>query len=217
VSGEIEFLDPEPRPEPEPAPAGARAGAAGWVAALGWTAATALAVIAPFQRLYGSGSGPPFRYADYLPGSAGSSNGWGSGSVLGPRFGIALVVCAAVCAVLALAAWARVLGRPAGLRRRRVLGGASIAAPSLLAGVVGTLALFLRFESNPALGWTTYGPGLQFVPPQSYSSNLTFTFATKSGHDHSWCLWLAVASLVCAVIAAAAQYAGNRAEHDLAG
>lgn len=216
TSGEIEFLEPEPHPE-QSASTHQRAGVADWVAALGWTAAAALAVIAPFQRLYGSGRSLPRRYADYLPGGPGGVNGWGNGDSIGPRFGIALVVCAAVCAVLALATWARVLGRPEGLRRRRVLGGASIAAPSLLAGVVGTLALFLRFESNPALGWTTYSPGLQFVPPQSYSSNLTFTFATTANHAHSWCLWLAVAALACAVLAVVAQSAANRAERDLAG
>lgn len=215
TSGDVEFLGPEPEPQPAERH---RSGVAGWIAVLGWTAAAALAAIAPFQRLYGSGSGLPHRYADYLPTSAGSSNGWGNGGVLGPRFGIALVVCAAVCAVLAVAAWVRVLGRPEGVRRRRVLAGASIAAPSLLAGVVGTLALFLRFESNPAFGWTSYGaPGLQFESPETYSSHLSVAFATTTNHAHSWCLWLAVAALACAVVAATAQSAANRTERHLAG
>jgi hypothetical protein len=217
TSAEDEFLEPEPHPEQEP-PARRRAGVADWVAALVWTAAAALAVIAPFQRLYGSGASLPRRYADYLPSSVGSVNGWGNGDALGPRFGIALVACAAGCAVLALAAWVRLLGRRAQMGPHRVLAGVSVAAPSLLAGVVGTIALFLAFDSNPALGWTSYrAPGLQFEPPQAYSSHLSIAFATTTNHAHSWCLWLAVAALVCAVAAAVAQSAANRTDRHLAG
>jgi hypothetical protein len=218
VSGEIEFVGPEPGPTPDAALVGSRPGSAAWVAAVGWTAATALAVIAPFQRLYGSGGSLPRRYADYLPGSAGSTNGWGSGDAIGPRFGIALVVCAAVCAVLAVAAWLRIVGGQAPRGPRRWLAGASVAAPSLLAGVVGTVALFVRFESNTALGWTSFGaPGLQFESPEAYSSHLAIAVATTSNHTHSWCLWLAVAALGCAVIAGLAQSAANRTDRHLAG
>jgi len=217
VSGEIEFVDPGSGPELVP-PARHRSGVAGWIAALGWTAATALAVIAPFQRLYGTGLPP--RYADYLPASGGV-NGWGNGDGSGPRFGIILVVCAAVCAALALSASARMVTARRPGAGRRVLAGTSVAAPCLLAGAVGTLALFLASDPDTtissaaqgAIGFTAYVPLNQ---DQAFSSNLSVTF-TGSTVGHSWCLWLAVAALVCGVVAAVAQSAANRPERDLAG
>jgi hypothetical protein len=220
VSGEIEFVDPDPRPQPKPAPAGSRSEPAAWVAALGWTAATVLAVVAPFQRLYGSGSGLPRRYADYLPVGSGSVNGWGNGAAIGPRFGIVLVACAAVCAILAVAAWARVLGRRTPLGKR-LFGSASVAAPCLLAGVIGTLATFLASQpdmilnsaAQAAVGFTAYVPLNQ---DQAFSSHLSVTF-TGSTVGHSWCLWLAVAALVCAVVAAVAQSLANQPGPHLAG
>ena len=78
----------------------------------------------------------------------------------------------------------RLLGGRDRTGQNRVLAGASIAAPSLLAGVVGTLALFLAFDSNPALGRTSYRvQGLAgyaaLNQTETYSSHLSFAFATQ--------------------------------------
>jgi hypothetical protein len=216
VSGEIEFLEPEPAPGTPPQPHPSRASS--WVAVLGWTAASVLAVVAPFQRLYGNGTALPRRYADYLAaGGGGAVDGWGNGASVGPRFGVALVVCAAVCAVLTLGMLARVITTSVSVPRR-VLSAVSVAAPCLLAGVIGTMALFLASHPDTPQGWTAYAAsGLQFVSPETYSSHLMVTFATNRNGTHSSCLWLAVAALACAVLAAVAQSVANRAYRDLAG
>jgi hypothetical protein len=201
VSGEIEFLDPEPPAQPVPDTPQEHPGIP--LAALGWAAAAVLAAVAPFQRLYGSGGSLPRRYADYLSGPVGGVDGWGRGGAGGVRFGVVLAVCAAIFAVLAVAtALAAVRHRPP----NRLVLGAVVGAPCLLAGVVVTIGLYLGADpTGTPLGWTAYAPAQN----SAYGSTLTVSFRT-SGTSPGWCLWLSLAALACAVFAAVAQVRADR-------
>ena len=183
--GETEFLsdasssdDERPRAEmPDPL------GVAGTVGiAAGWLVAAALAALAPWWSVF----------TVVLPGSPHRSvdgvDGWGRfpvelSSTLrhGPRFGIALWVCAAGLVLLAIGYLLVRRGRPVPARDVATVAGA-IAVPCLLAGVVGSLLL--------------YG--------QAYRDEFGRIPAVRGATVHvEWggCVWLSVAALVCAVAA----------------
>ena len=181
--GETEFLsDAGSRDDERPtAEAPGRVGVAGTVGiAAGWLVAAVLAALAPWW--------PVFTLV--LPGSPHRSvdgvDGWGRfpvelSSTLhhGPRFGIALWVCAAGLALLAIGYLLGRRGRPVPGRDLAMVAGA-IAVPCLLAGVVGSLVL--------------YG--------QAYRDEFGRIPAVRGATVHvEWggCVWLSVAALVCAV------------------
>ena len=181
--GETEFLsDASSRDDERPtAEAPGRVGVAGTVGiAAGWLVAAVLAALAPWW--------PVFTLV--LPGSPHRSvdgvDGWGRfpvelSSTLrhGPRFGIALWVCAAGLTLLAIGHLLGRRGRRVGVRDLATVAGA-IAVPCLLAGVVGSLVL--------------YG--------QAYRDEFGRIPAVRGATVHvEWggCVWLSVAALVCAV------------------
>ncbi len=208
MSGEIEFLDPGPEPAPARGPAGRRRALA--VAVAGWLAAAALAVIAPFQALFGVLG--TTRHADYLAPRLLPVDGWG-GSAGAPRFGIGLAVCAAVLAATALVALAqarRLVGR------HRATLAAAVAGPCLLGGLVAGIALYVGAHPVVAgTGWTAYPSGLTLAGVSSYTSALTVRV------DHPsltpWCLWLSVAALACALAGSAGYLAFQAPTPRLAG
>jgi hypothetical protein len=185
--GETEFLsdasstDDERPIVTEPS----RLGTAGTVGiAAGWLVAAALAAVAPWLPVV----------TLVLPGSPHRSihgvDGWGrfpvelSGTLQhGPRFGIALWVCAAGLALLATGYLLGRRGRPEPRRDLATVAGA-IAVPFLLAGVVGSLVL--------------YGQAYR----DEFGRSPTVRGATG---QVQWggCVWLSVAALVCAVGASA--------------
>jgi hypothetical protein len=181
--GETEFLsDASSRDDERPmAEVPGRVGAAGTIGiAAGWLVGGVLAALAPWW--------PVFTLV--LPGSPHRSvdgvDGWGRFSVElsstlhhGPRFGIALWVCAAGLALLAIGYLLGRRGRPVQGRDLAMVAGA-IAVPCLLAGVVGSLVL--------------YG--------QAYRDEFGRIPAVRGATVHvEWggCVWSSVAALVCAV------------------
>jgi hypothetical protein len=124
------------------------------------------------------------------------------------HFGIGLEVCAALFVVLGLLALMDVLGAPGG-HLRGVRNGAAIGAPCLLAGVTGAIALYV-VSSPPDVGFTSYAP--LSGQPAAYSSTIHLGFA-ETPLMQSWCLWLAVAALVCSVVAGIATHRAN-SPHD---
>ena len=181
--GETDFLsDASSRDDERPkAEEPGRVGVAGAVGiAAGWLVAAVLAALAPWW--------PVFTLV--LPGSPHRSvegvDGWGRFPVElssplrhGPRFGIALWVCAAGLALLAIGYLLGRRGRPMPRRDAVTVAGA-IAVPSVLAGVVGSLVL--------------YG--------QAYRDEFGRIPAVRGATVHvEWggCVWLSVAALVCAV------------------
>jgi hypothetical protein len=176
--GETEFLsDASSRDDERPtAEVPGRVGVVGIAA--GWLVAAVLAALAPWW--------PVFTLV--LPGSPHRSvdgvDGWGRfpvelSSTLrhGPRFGIALWVCAAGLALLASGYLLGRRGRLFPARDWAIVAGA-IGVPCLLAGVVGSLVLC----------------------GQAYRDEFGRIPEGATVHvEWGGCVWLSVAALVCAV------------------
>lgn len=210
TSGEVEFLGD---PEPVPVPPAQRTFPAGLVALIGWLVASGLAVVAPFLPVYRRAM--PQRYAEYLPGTVGAGpDGWDR--VGGLYVGIPLVVCAGVFAVLLGLGVLRAVRLRRGLRAPgAALDRLAVAAPCLLAGVVAVFALYVTSiigTDGASVGWFGYVP---LNSTSAYSSSLQVS--VSGGASPGWCLWLAVAALVCGAAGSAAHLTASPRERYLAG
>lgn len=208
TSGGVEFLD-----GPEPPPTRDRS-TADLVAVIGWLVASGLVVAAPFLSVYRRPM--PRRYADYLPSTVGPGpDGWDRAG--GLYVGIPLVVCAAVFAVLLGLGVLRAVRLRRGVRAPGVaLDRLAVAAPCLLAGVVAVFALYvtsLISTGGAAVGWFAYAP----LPSSTSAYSSSLQVSASGGASPGWCLWLAVAALVCGVAGSAAHLAGSRRGRRLAG
>lgn len=211
TSGEVEFLGD---PEPVPVPPAQRTFAAGLVALIGWLIASGLAVVAPFLSVYRRPM--PRRYADYASSTIGAGpDGWDR--VGGLYVGIPLVVCAAAFAVLLGLGVLRAARLRRGVRAPGVaLDRLAIAAPCLLAGVVAVFALYvtsLISTGGAAVGWSAYVP----LPSSTSAFSSSLQVSVSDGASPGWCLWLAVAALVCGAAGSAAHLVDSRRERHLAG
>jgi heme/copper-type cytochrome/quinol oxidase subunit 1 len=218
-TGEVEFIEEPDRPPIDPVPAAAHSTTLLRAAAVvGWVAAAVLAVLAPFQAVYGS-LNLPRRYADYVTSFPLGVDGWGrapDGASGGVRFGIALVGCGGLFAVLAgVVAFGLVRHRAPSMTARRSLGAAVIGAPCLLAGVVVALGLYASAVSHGPgpVGWTIYAPN-EPQPSAAYSSEFRFSL---SSYPVGNCLWLALGALGSAMLATVAYLGAERADRRLAG
>jgi hypothetical protein len=181
--GETEFLgDASSRDDERPtAEVPGRVGVASTVGiAAGWLVAAVLAALAPWWPVFTLVlPGSPHRSVDGVDGWGRFPVGVFSTLRHGPRFGIALLVCAVGLILLAIGYLLERRGRPVPVRDLATVAGA-IAVPCLLAGVVGSLVL--------------YG--------QAYRDEFGRIPAVQGATVHvEWggCVWLSVAALVCAV------------------
>jgi hypothetical protein len=176
------------------------------LAALLLAAAAALPTVASFQGVYTireRGGG--------VRSATNGTDGWGRYRVDSPdvpsgiheiRYGIPLVVCAGVLAVLAVALVMTLVGRRDTHTQRRAQGAMmllALAATSVLGGVAATMWLHIQalFDTIHAQ-LDTIGSGLGGSPP---------TIETGIGA----CLWLTLAGVVAGLLAVGALWRSARA------
>ncbi len=146
----------------------------------GWLSAAALAGAAPFQEVFTvSVSGDATR-------SVGGLDGWGRSPDdtfrSGANFGIALWACTAGLIFLALAYWRWVRRNPrSGLDR--LTAAVAIAVPSVLAGVTGSIVLYVQGYSA------------------SFDADALLQGAAPIHLQWGDCVWLSLLALACSVAA----------------
>jgi hypothetical protein len=175
----------------------AQGSSAMWLAVVlpGWIVAVALSVLAPFQPLVtvlAVGRGRPIPAVD----------GWGrtppdlkTVAPHGANVGIALSGCAGSLMVLVLVVSVVALAPTAHRGLARLADGLAIAAPSLLAGVTGSLWLYTNAYLDEL---RRIGFARPPTPPNS----------------HGTCLWLAVAALMTATASTTLYFAASRTPSD---